>query len=193
MTKPEKQAADAEPNMKFRDFLEGVGAGIFVIDADGHFLFVNEEALHLLGYESEDLVGEHFSKILNPDQASVATNLLRQRREVRPAVFEALKKDGSTIMLEVSGAFVQRRGRRVGAMAMAWEVGAAVAQAPQGFSKLDMTILQLLSSGLSNREIGQRVYLSTHTIKDRIEKMMRHFNVSRRAQLAATAARQGLV
>lgn len=193
MSKP-RQPGDREhpaPNVKFRDFLEGVGAGIFVIDESGHFLFVNEQALHLLGYDAEDLVGEHFSTILAPEQAEVAANLLKQRREVRPAIFEALRKDGSTVMLEVSGAFVQRRGRRVGAMAMAWEVGTAAA--PSGFSKLDMTILQLLSNGLSNREIGQRVYLSTHTIKDRIEKMMRHFNVSRRAQLAATAARQGLV
>ncbi len=60
-------------------------------------------------------------------------------------------------------------------------------------SKLDITILQLVSSGLSNREIAERVCLSTHTIKDRIEKMMRHFGASRRAELAAKAARQGLV
>lgn len=185
------------PRMRFRDFLEGVGAGIFVIDADGRFLFVNEQALQLLGYsanDENDLVGQHFSKILSPGQARVAANLLQERREVRPAVFEALRKDGAAIALEVTGAFIHRRGRRVGALAMAWEVGVAgAAPARRDLSKLDMTILQLLSDGLSNREIAQRVYLSTHTIKDRIQKMMRAFNVSRRAELAAKAARQGLV
>ena len=185
------------PRMRFRDFLEGVGAGIFVIDTDGRFLFVNEQALLLLGYgenDANDLVGQHFSKILSPGQARVAANLLQERREVRPAVFEALRKDGTPIALEVTGAFIHRRGRRVGALAMAWEVGVAgAAAARRDLSKLDMTILQLLSDGLSNREIAQRVYLSTHTIKDRIQKMMREFNVSRRAELAAKAARQGLV
>jgi len=56
-----------------------------------------------------------------------------------------------------------------------------------------MTILQLVSNGLSNREIAERVYLSTYTVKDRIEKIMRAFGVTRRAELAAKAARQGLV
>ena len=183
------------PEMKYRDFLEGVGAAIFAIDLEGRFLFLNQQALELLGYEAEDegeLVGQHFSKIMAPEQAPVAVNLLQSGREVRPAILEALRKDGSPIQLEVSGAWVRRRGRRVGALAMAWATGAAEA-AQRELSKLDMTILQLLSSGLSNREIAQRVYLSTHTIKDRIEKMMRYFNVSRRAELAAKAARQGLV
>jgi PAS domain S-box-containing protein len=204
MSKPrkggERPAAPAdepeEPAMKYRDFLEGVGAAIFAIDLEGKFLFVNEQALQLLGYGEEgesELVGQHFSKIMAPDQAPAAMNLLQSGREVHPAVLEALRKDGTPITLEVSGAWVRRRGRRVGALAMAWETGAAAAGAAQELSKLDMTILQLLSSGLSNREIAQRVYLSTHTIKDRIERMMRSFDVHRRTELAAKAARQGLV
>jgi len=173
-----------------------VGAAIFAIDLEGNFLFVNEQALQLLGYGEEgesELVGQHFSKIMAPEQAPAAMNLLQSGREVHPAVLEALRKDGTPITLEVSGAWVRRRGRRVGALAMAWETGAAAAGAVQELSKLDMTILQLLSSGLSNREIAQRVYLSTHTIKDRIERMMRSFDVHRRTELAAKAARQGLV
>ncbi|MDZ4278319.1 MAG: PAS domain S-box protein [Dehalococcoidia bacterium] len=186
--------------MKYRDFLEGVGAAIFAIDMEGRFIFLNEQALQLLGYGEDaggELVGQHFSKIMAPDQTPVALDLLQRGREVRPAVLQALRRDGSPVKLEVSGAWVRQRGRRVGALAMAWEVGTATAAAPAGrareLSRLDMTILRLVSSGLSNREIAQRVYLSKHTIKDRIEKMMRSFNVHRRAELAAEAARQGLV
>jgi PAS domain S-box-containing protein len=195
-SKPAAEDEFDESGMKYRDFLEGVGAAIFAIDLEGRFLFINGRALQLLGYPEDaegELVGEHFSKIMAPEQAPAAVTLLQSGREVRPAVLEALRKDGSPVKLEVSGAWVKRRGRRVGALAMAWEVGAAKAGMEQEFSKLDMTILQLLSSGLSNREIAQRVYLSTHTIKDRIERMMRYFDVHRRTELAAKAARQGLV
>jgi DNA-binding NarL/FixJ family response regulator len=79
---------------------------------------------------------------------------------------------------------------------MAWEVlpaPAVVSAQARELSKLDLTILRLLAEGRSNREIAERVYLSIHTIKDRIEKIMRLFGVTRRAELAAKAARQGLV
>jgi len=188
------------PKMKYRDFLEGLGAAIFGVDLEGRFIFLNAQALELLGYDQQknELIGQHFTKILAPEQASVAVGLFQRGREIRPLVLEALRRDGRPIKLEVSGAWVRRRGRRVGALAMAWAFSAGSTPrlaAGQGreLSKLDLTILQLVSSGLSNREIAERVYLSTHTIKDRIEKIMRYFGVSRRAELAAKAVRRGLV
>lgn len=204
MSKREQHhAVDARaeaPKMKYRDFLEGLGAAIFALDMQGRFIFVNAQALQILGYtedESGELVGQHFSKILAGEQSQIAQDLFRSATEVKPSILEALRKDGSPVKLEVNGAWVRRRGRRVGALAMAWETAAGLAKPDAGqareLSKLDMTILQLLAGGLSNREIAQRVYLSTHTIKDRVEKMMRYFNVTRRTELAAKAARQGLV
>ena len=197
---PKLATALAYPKMKYRDFLEGLGAAIFGVDLEGRFIFLNAQALELLGYDQQknELIGQHFTKILAPEQANVAVGLFQRGREIRPLVLEALRRDGRPIKLEVSGAWVRRRGRRVGALAMAWAFSAGSTPRPvvgQGreLSKLDLTILQLVSSGLSNREIAERVYLSTHTIKDRIEKIMRYFGASRRAELAAKAARRGLV
>lgn len=189
------------PRVKYRDFLEGVGAAIFALDLEGRFIFVNAQALELLGYDKDDaseLVGQHFTKLLSPEQAQPAEDLFQRGREIRPFVLQASRKDGTPVRLEVTGAWVRRHGRRVGALAMAWGLSSGVvaeqAKAPRGgLSKLDLTILRLVSSGLSNREIAERVYLSRHTIKDRIEKIMRYFGASRRAELAAKAARQGLV
>ena len=197
---PKLATALDHPKMKYRDFLEGLGAAIFGVDLEGRFIFLNAQALELLGYDQQknELIGQHFTKILAPEQANVAVGLFQRGREIRPLVLDALRRDGRPIKLEVSGAWVRRRGRRVGALAMAWAFSAGSTPRPvagQGreLSKLDLTILQLVSSGLSNREIAERVYLSTHTIKDRIEKIMRYFGVSRRAELAAKAARQGFV
>ena len=188
-----------QPRIRYRDLLEGVGAAIYAIDLQGRFIYMNAQALELLGYapgEADQLIGQHFSKILGPQHVSVAQELFSGFRLVRPPVMEVLRKDGGSVRVEVSGAWVRRRGRRVGALAMAWQVLPAPAiesaQARE-LSKLDLTILQLLADGMSNREIAERVYLSIHTIKDRVEKIMRLFGVSRRAELAAKAARQGLV
>lgn len=185
-----------QPRIKYRDFLEGLGAAILALDLSGRFIFLNAPALELFGYTKEELVGQHFIKLLAPDQAGIAEDLFLRGRELRPVVLEAVRKDGRRVTLEVSGAWVRRRGRRVGALAMAWEVARPPApETAKGreLSKLDLTILRLLSDGMSNREIAERVYLSIHTIKDRIEKIMRYFGVSRRAELAAKAARQGFV
>jgi len=187
--------------VKYRDLLEGLDAAIFALDLEGRFIFVNAEALGLFGYaedEAGELVGQHFTKLLDPEQAKVAVELFISGRELRPFVLQAMRKDARVVTVEVSGAWVSRRGQRVGALAMAWELSAATIAEPETgkgrvLTKLDMTILQLLSKGLSNREIAARVYLSSHTIKDRIEKIMRYFGVNRRAELAAKAARQGLV
>ncbi len=187
--------------LKYRELLEGLGAAIFALDLEGRFIFVIPEALGLFGYgegDSGEFVGQHFTKLLDPDQAKVALDLFLCGDEMRPFVLQALRKDGRVVTVEVSGAWVKRRGERVGALAMAWELVPATVPGPpagkgRSLTDLDMTILQLLADGLSNREIAERVYLSSHTIKDRIEKIMRYFGVSRRAELAAKAARQGLV
>ena len=199
---PQRQADGVDlPKIRYRDFLEGLGAAILALDLQGRFIFLNTQALELFGYskgEASELVGQHFTKVLTPDQAQAALELFQRGKEIRPFVAEAVRQDGRPVRVEVTGAWVRQRGRRVGALAMAWELagaGAEDARPGQGreLSKLDLTILRLLSSGLSNREIGERVYLSAYTIKDRIEKIMRYFGVSRRAELAATAARRGLV
>jgi PAS domain S-box-containing protein len=194
MTPPRRKTT---PTIEYRDFVEGAGVAILAIDLQGRFMFLNPQALELFGYakdQVEELIGQHFTKLLDPEQAKLALQRFLGGREIGPFVADVLRKDGRSITVEVSGSWVWRGGERVGALAMAWELPrAAPPDAASELSKLDLTILQLLSSGLSNREIAERVYLSSHTIKDRIEKIMRHFGVSRRTELAATAARQGLV
>jgi PAS domain S-box-containing protein len=188
------------PELEYKDLLEGFGAAIFALDLEGRFIFVNSPALSIFGYrerEASELVGQHFTKLLDPEQAKVAVDLFLRGKELRPFVLQAMRRDGTVVTVEVSGAWVRRRGRKVGALAMAWELSPAdvpnLTETGRALTNLDLTILKLISNGLSNREIAAQVYLSSHTIKDRIEKIMRYFGVSRRAELAAKAARQGLV
>jgi PAS domain S-box-containing protein len=192
---PSSEQAE-QPKLKYRDLLEGAGTAILALDLEGRFMYVNARGLTLLGRDADELIGKHFVEILAPQEAQVAQGLFQGGGEIRPLVMDVTRKDGSKVTVEVSGSWVRRRGRRVGALAMAWELSATPRQ-DQGhkrpLSKLDLTILELLSQGLSNREIAERVYLSSHTVKDRIEKIMRYFGVNRRAELAAKAARQGLV
>lgn len=51
-------------------------------------------------------------------------------------------------------------------------------------------ILELIGEGLTNREIGVRLYLSEKTIKNNVTSLLSKLNVQRRAQAAALLPRQ---
>ena len=54
-------------------------------------------------------------------------------------------------------------------------------------------LLRLLIDGLSNREIGERMYISPNTVKAHLEELMRKTGIHSRISLAAKASRLGVV
>ena len=60
-------------------------------------------------------------------------------------------------------------------------------------SETDLTIIRSLAEGMSNKQIGQRVHLSPHTIKDRLEKIFAVLDVRSRTEVVAEAMRRGLI
>jgi DNA-binding NarL/FixJ family response regulator len=59
------------------------------------------------------------------------------------------------------------------------------------FTPRQLQVLQHLLDGLSNRQIAQRMGLSTDTVKDHLGAIMRGFGVQTRTQAALAANRQG--
>lgn len=55
----------------------------------------------------------------------------------------------------------------------------------------DIEVLALVAEGLSDREIGQRLHRSEHTIDHRVKRLCEAAGVRNRAALAAWAARHG--
>ncbi len=54
-------------------------------------------------------------------------------------------------------------------------------------SQREMDVLKLLSEGLTNQEIAQKLYLSTNTIKSHSIKIYRKLNVNNRGQAVSKA------
>lgn len=57
----------------------------------------------------------------------------------------------------------------------------------------EITIIKLVSAGLTNKEIAQRLFLSPNTVKYHISNIMRKLDVKRRAEIAFKASRDNLV
>ncbi|MCA1925751.1 MAG: EAL domain-containing protein [Thiobacillus sp.] len=53
---------------------------IYTLDKDGRFTFVNERVESLLGYRSEDLLGQHYSLVVHEDDIARAEHVFNERR-----------------------------------------------------------------------------------------------------------------
>jgi DNA-binding NarL/FixJ family response regulator len=137
------------------------------------------------------------------------------RRRLGEDGFAAAWTDGEELPIE---AVVERAaaGCRIGAAgeaeaaAAAGEAGAAAAAgeaaphvpggqgadpaggAPAGLTDREVEVLRLLGRGLSNREIGQALFISPGTVGAHVSNILRKLGVSRRVQAAGIAHRFGL-
>ncbi|GAB3255699.1 response regulator transcription factor [Kineosporia babensis] len=66
-------------------------------------------------------------------------------------------------------------------------------KAVEGLTQREREVLVLLADGLSNREIGERLYLSAGTVKDHVSAILTKLDVASRIQAALTAERAGLL
>jgi two-component system NarL family response regulator len=60
-------------------------------------------------------------------------------------------------------------------------------------SDTDVTIIRLVSEGLTNHEIAEQVHLSPHTVKDHVEKLCDLFNVRSRTAVVTEALKRGIL
>ena len=63
---------------------------------------------------------------------------------------------------------------------------------PDGLSVREVEILDLVAQGLSNREIGARLYISEHTAANHIRSILRKTSCANRTEAASYAHRHGL-
>jgi DNA-binding NarL/FixJ family response regulator len=57
----------------------------------------------------------------------------------------------------------------------------------------ELSILELVAEGMTNREIGARLHLSHYTVKDYLTRIMRKLGTRSRAETVARAVHQGLL
>ena len=61
-----------------------------------------------------------------------------------------------------------------------------------GVTARELEVLRLLATGMSNKEVGSRLYLSPRTVERHIANIYRKINARGRADATAYALRHGL-
>lgn len=69
----------------------------------------------------------------------------------------------------------------------------AVQQAMEPLSERELEVLELLTSGLSNKLIAHQLNISEHTVKTHVASIFAKLNVSTRTEAASQAIRRGLI
>lgn len=66
------------------------------------------------------------------------------------------------------------------------------ADAKHGLSAREIQILQLVSRGMTNEEVGQHLHLAPNTIKSHMSRILRRLNVKTRAAAVTVATKRGI-
>ena len=64
---------------------------------------------------------------------------------------------------------------------------------PDGLTEREVEVLRLVSSGKSNPEIGEELFISPRTVTTHVSNILNKINAANRAEAATYASRQGLV
>jgi DNA-binding NarL/FixJ family response regulator len=86
-----------------------------------------------------------------------------------------------------AAAIVRRQLQQRGVRGLARGPRRSTRANPSGLTNRQMEVLELLAEGLSNREIGERLFLSTRTVDHHVSALLQKLGAGSRARAAALA------
>jgi len=88
-----------ESEKKYRELVEVLNEGIWVIDKDAYTTFVNPRMAEMLGYTVDEMQGKHLFSFMDEKGVEIAKHLLGRRKQSieEQHNFEFVRKDGKRI------------------------------------------------------------------------------------------------
>ncbi len=156
--------------------------GVLILDRENTLLYANQEALGLLNDSREippevrQLCDAAKSGADEPDSESNCA-LLRREGEptwsMRAFLIGAQAKGGpATHVMVLIEKVTEQHGPNL-----------KKARDQYGLSDREIEVVALVAQGLANKEIGSRLFLSEHTVKDHIKNIMRKMNAASRSEI----------
>ncbi|QBG48761.1 PAS domain S-box protein [Verrucomicrobia bacterium S94] len=91
---------------RFRNLVETTSDWIWEIDTEGRYQYASPQAAELLGYTADELLGQHFTNLMSPEDSLKITarfeEALARGASAHSLITTNRHKDGRTVMLETS-------------------------------------------------------------------------------------------
>ena len=107
-------------NQKYLEFIENLGEGIWIIDAESSTTFVNSHMVEMLGYKSEEMIGKHLFNFMDDSAVESAKIILQRRAQgIRENIeFEFQHKNGNKVITALNSyPLIDNNGKYNGAIA----------------------------------------------------------------------------
>jgi PAS domain S-box-containing protein len=101
----------------YRALVENAEDGIFTIDQEGRFTYMNKKGMAMLGYRRDELVGKCFVTVIAPEYREATLENFRKRQTgeaVDRYEIEVVTKEGSRIPIEISTRTLEYKGEFMG-------------------------------------------------------------------------------
>jgi PAS domain S-box-containing protein len=176
--------------------LEHVPIPAYLLSADGHVLWANDEARTLLG----DLEGRHMYDVIAPESRLTAEeqNVAKQLTG-KPTHYEIslLDRAGRRVPVEISSVPLRNGGAFVGVFGLATPPGTLEPKPPPGLeprlTPRQRDVLRLLGHGASTAQIATTLGISEETTRNHIRALLQKLRQPSRVAAVAYARRHGLV
>jgi len=211
----ESQAELRESEEKYRTIVESMPLPILLIDAEtGIVLESNRRTEWLLGLSSGEIVGMHFMQLFPGKQAERGGKLLDVGSEDETPVSErtvACRKSGEKVPVTLHAKGVGLQGRacvlavlheedRTGSKASETDISSgpgridlSLSNDLDKLSRREKDVIRLVASGLTNREIAERLFLSAKTVGSHRARIMEKLGVHKAADIVRFAVHHGLI
>jgi len=98
----------------YQSLLKNALFGIYILQ-EGKIVYINPIAEELLGYEEGELIGEHFTKIVHPDDVAIVKKryMAREKGKKSPSKYEVklLTKNGEVRHVEIMATPITYKGK----------------------------------------------------------------------------------
>jgi len=165
--------------------------GVIILDQSGTLLFMNDAVSGIVPvvHQGESAGSGQAAPTIPEDVRTICLQVNLAREGGRPAsngiFYSAEGVPYSLRAFPVGGVAEQAATQHIMVLvepiAERRQIDFAAVQKKYGLSKRELEVLKLVCQGMGNREIAERLFISEHTAKDHVKKIMQAFDVRSRS------------
>ena len=112
---------------RHKAFIENIDDGVYEVDLHGNFTYFNDALVHVFGFPREEIQGQNFRKLMDPDRASAAFDMFNRiyttGKGFKDVVWETIDKQGEKRTIELSAnLIISKKGEKAGFRGIARDV-----------------------------------------------------------------------